>query len=432
MSIQTALLTARQRIAAAYTAIENKGGTLSSVQNLANMPDAINSIPSGTSYIDLSMRGVDGQPLSARETANCYVVREAGFYKIPLIYGAAIKNGLANAAAYTNQGKARQADFVNPYGEVITSPYIESETHQAVNVEICFADEQNAVTELGIRDGNDCRYIYFRVPSVPPQGANAIIEILDASNKVMWSFHIWLWQPSLAPVTFTHWGGDEFHAMPVNLATKMDADLVHMKNWFYQWGRPNPMPCTSAYNKTTNHTLYGAKTYTTQAADTVAAALANPNKFIKANTDERWFNQTQYYNFWNADLYYGYESDISFVSIKTVYDPCPVGWKVPCDEAFASISTDGETHIVGPFNNGWKLMRNLSDTVGVFFPATFYRISNTGKIYKDASSETLYFYSTIDNYKGLPLTLWLDIYSIIDSADFHMAMGCCIRPVLDI
>lgn len=48
MSIASAIVAAQGRVADAYTAISNKGGTLPATQNLANMPAAINSIPSGS------------------------------------------------------------------------------------------------------------------------------------------------------------------------------------------------------------------------------------------------------------------------------------------------------------------------------------------------------------------------------------------------
>ena len=44
MSIASAITSAQQKVAAAYTAISNKGGTLPATQDLANMPTAINSI----------------------------------------------------------------------------------------------------------------------------------------------------------------------------------------------------------------------------------------------------------------------------------------------------------------------------------------------------------------------------------------------------
>lgn len=47
MSIASAITAAQGRVADCYTAISGKGGTLPATQNLANMPTAINSIPSG-------------------------------------------------------------------------------------------------------------------------------------------------------------------------------------------------------------------------------------------------------------------------------------------------------------------------------------------------------------------------------------------------
>ena len=49
MSIASAITAAQGKVAAAYTAISNKGGTLPATQNLSNMPTAINSIPTGGS-----------------------------------------------------------------------------------------------------------------------------------------------------------------------------------------------------------------------------------------------------------------------------------------------------------------------------------------------------------------------------------------------
>lgn len=53
-TIAEAIAAAQQRVAAVYTAISNKGGTLPATQNLSNLPTAIDSIPSGgtteTSY----------------------------------------------------------------------------------------------------------------------------------------------------------------------------------------------------------------------------------------------------------------------------------------------------------------------------------------------------------------------------------------------
>jgi hypothetical protein len=68
MSIATAITAAQGRVANAYTAISNKGGTLPATQNLANMPTAINSIPSGGGSSELARYIVQNGTASARTT----------------------------------------------------------------------------------------------------------------------------------------------------------------------------------------------------------------------------------------------------------------------------------------------------------------------------------------------------------------------------
>jgi len=74
MSIATAITAAQGRVANCYTAISNKGGTLPATQNLANMPTAIGSIPSGggsTKYgasIDSLLGNVDANGVLQQPT----------------------------------------------------------------------------------------------------------------------------------------------------------------------------------------------------------------------------------------------------------------------------------------------------------------------------------------------------------------------------
>ena len=54
-NIADAITAAQGRVADCYTAISNKGGTLPQTQNLANMPTAIGSIPSGSDKVALTV-----------------------------------------------------------------------------------------------------------------------------------------------------------------------------------------------------------------------------------------------------------------------------------------------------------------------------------------------------------------------------------------
>lgn len=54
----------------------------------------------GDTSIDLSMVDNAGNARASMMTANCYLVHAAGDYKLPLIYGNAIKNGAVNTVAF--------------------------------------------------------------------------------------------------------------------------------------------------------------------------------------------------------------------------------------------------------------------------------------------------------------------------------------------
>ena len=66
MSIATAITAAQGKVANAYTAVNNKGGTLPATQNLSNLPTAINSIPSGGSSPVISSLNIT--PTTSQQT----------------------------------------------------------------------------------------------------------------------------------------------------------------------------------------------------------------------------------------------------------------------------------------------------------------------------------------------------------------------------
>ena len=406
------------------------------------MTSALNNIAAAISFVrpvatDLSKIGVDGAALYGRTTANCYVVNKAGYYQIPLLYGAAVKDGVENAAAYTNEGGELQTDFVNPYGEVIRNSSIETDQRKAAFADICLADADNAVTNIALADGGDCKYLCFRVPAIPQQGANVLISVFDANGHVMWTFHIWLWSRSLAPITFVNHTGVEYPLMPVNLGSKLDADLVHIKNWLYQHGRVNPMPCPAAYNSNSNHALFGAKSYGTQAAGSIADALAAPQNFVLQDGEEfyNWFVGGTKYNLWDAHCSAAGASDNNVV--KTVYDPCPVGWKVPAGRAFTGFtatggntSTPAEFNVVGGFDAGWKFKKDANDAVGQLFPASGYRGSTSGGLSSVGGSGDYWSAAAYSRADAYTLSFYSgDVTPLLGSG---RANGFSVRPSLDI
>lgn len=367
-------------------------------------------------YMDLSMYTIYGGSLLKRETANCYVISKPGAYKFPLVYGNGIKNGVANTAAYTNPGGANQHDFVNHRDAKITSPYIEQNASCSVSsAAIVWQDHENLITGLQVVDGGDCKYIRFVIEAMPPLNANAVLCVKDSSGNIMWSWHIWCCADDLSPIEVENYTGVKYELMPLNLGWKWDTtDRLKGKNPHYQWGRKDPMPCASAYNSTTLIKLYGSHTNygADAAASSIGLAIKNPQRFYMQDgeTYYNWFTGGSKYNLWNAALNATGVADNQDTAIKTIYDPCPVGYMIPAGRAFTGFTKTGQyvtsplenANVIGSWNNGWTFKRNDSDNVGIFFPASGYRgrasgalayVGSGGYSWSFASSSAAYAYN---------------------------------------
>ena len=151
---------------------------------------------------------------------------------------------------------------------------------------------------------------------------NAVIAAKDASGKILWSWHIWLTdQPK--EQEYKHYAGT---MMDRNLGaistTPGDAGTFGL---IYQWGRKDPF--LGAYTADANAPAKSTNTWhsavsSDSSTGTIEYATANPTTFIKNNSN-------------NEDWYYTGSSDVDLTrwtessSSKSIYDPCPAGWRVP-------------------------------------------------------------------------------------------------------
>ena len=375
---------------------------------------------------DLSMFDIYGNPI-LQNTANCYVVNKTGSYKIPLVFGNALKNGSANSAAYTKNSSSYSHNFVDFNGTVVTSPYIETVSGTAASAQLSIADTDGIFTNISIVDGSPCRYLQFKVNSVPATGANGVLSIKNSSGVIMWSWHIWVWADDLSPVEIINSTGVGYNILPVNLASKWDnATKTKIKNWFYQFGRPNPMLCPSAYNSTSNHASYGALSYTNLSiASDIQTGIQNPATFYKYSSsyDFNWFqtNSGKNYNLWDAACTSTGNSDNNVV--KTIYDPSPIGFKMPNGNTFTGFS------IINNANGIVKFTRYSGDSTGVEFPMSGYRSHTDGSLYNVGSYGSVWLSST--DSQNYVYYLGFNSSYVIPQDGRYRAVGFSVRPVQD-
>ena len=373
--------------------------------------------------IDLSLMDIHGVALARHNTANCYVVKDAGWYSFPIVYGNAITNGVANTAAYTNVDPTNTnlANFVNYKDSQIQSPFIEEDTGvDAAGVELTMCDEDGLISSLHLQDRQLCRYIGFKLNSVPSTGANAVVSVLDGSGVVMWSWHIWVWPDDLTPVTITNATNVDYNILPVNLATNTG---VSSKNWYYQWGRHVPILPAAKGSATKDATNYGVRTFGASAtAATYGEGVKNPNLFYKGSSYS-WFGKVAY-NLWDANCITVGRNDNNVV--KTVYDPSPVGFKIPNGNAFSYFS---QVNTVGVFSTGYYFKRNAEDTTGVFFPASGYRDASSASLQAVISRGCVWMSSSYDETNSNFLNFTSS--SVNAGNKTNRSNGYSVRPVQD-
>ena len=412
--------------------------------------------------IDLSMYDLLGNPIS-QTTANCYIVSAPGWYKFPIVYGNAIKNGTTNtnafvsSAAQVDNGKGEDAiltNFVDHNGANITQPWVTNAhsggAYYISKAELVWQDEPNLVTNITVGNSGSNR------------DQNVIYDFLPVN--LGWSDEEGTGVGYLARMA-------DMRIFQTISSQTADCDIVQKgyvesmigNNPFYQWGRKDPMLpggevifdpvaiTTSTTNKTwyDRHGVSYDNLITEELSDNSIKGIDAIKNFIKNPFifNLTYFMDGQFYNLWSANDNIASENDN--IVVKTVYDPSPIGYSVPAPNAFTGFSTIGDvTHdlsefnVTGSYHNGWDFNTNLANPSTIFIPATGFRATYSStrlgeyanKSWGAAMERREYFEyqlsGTCENYPthNLSVSGTSDVYF----APFHLHsrdMGRAVRPV---
>ena len=222
--------------------------------------------------------------LSKDGTANCYIVSDNGHYCFDAVKG----------------------NSDEPVGEIASVAVLWEST--GTNMYIGTGD---LVQNPSYADG----VVSFDVGKY--KAGNAVIAAKDESGNILWSWHIWLTdKPS--EQTYNNGAGV---MMDRHLgATSYQPGEVGSLGLFYQWGRKDPFLNSSRIdaNQDANSTIAWPDSVPTSAeTGTVAYTIAHPTVFISADNHNRY------------DWHYATRDDSLWKAQKTIYDPCPTGWRVP-------------------------------------------------------------------------------------------------------
>ena len=425
-----------------------------------------------------------------RSTANSYVISAPGHYRIPLVYGNAIENGSTNANSYISHAPTGTPNeqyvlrnFKDHAGANITDPWIEK-THGGANAsvdgaEVVWADAADLVHSPSITHVGGEGFLDFEVKASDIQSGNAVVAVTKgsgASKTVLWSWHLWFapkdaldkikvtnhqnvdyyftkealgWKP-------TQWSGSTYdkprtvkvkvEQTVANNSTKQNAVINITQNpgnvrkgatTLYQFGRKDAFPGVDASDLAAN------SHFTENAGDNMSITnnIQNPDKFYIYGSSV-WTNYG-YYNLWSADntVTGSYNQGNDNPVVKTVYDPCPVGFKMPANNAFTGFTTTGqnstsqsELNVDGTDdwqqwtnNFGHNFWTNSSKTATINFPASGLRSGSDGSLYYVGYYGCYWSAVPFNTYNGCNLVFGSGVVSPLDN--YTRTYGFAVRAV---
>ena len=245
----------------------------------------------------------EGTDLSAAGTANSYIAP-----RMQEIY-------LFDA---TVQGNGRATTGITPQKLKGTSARLIWQTGTAERAVVC---------DVGYNGSR----ISFRTGTAI--GGNALIGLFDKDGDCIWSWHIWATNGALT----THVYPSGYVFMDRNLgAENLDPGDPASRGLYYQWGRKDPFPYDLAAFDYGEGFAFGTYYGEDSSTATVTWAAAHPATLLGRAADpsdpaqrlSSWLGQPSP-NLWgNAST----DGRPTTAGAKSIYDPCPPGWRVPPPE----------------------------------------------------------------------------------------------------
>lgn len=294
-----------------------------------------------------------------------------------------------------------------------------------------------AAAEYKAADG----LIHFKTPSKLKDG-NALIAAKDASGNILWSWHVWVcdgWDPDKTAHTYYN---DAGVMMDRNLgATSAKPGDASALGLLYQWGRKDPFLGSTSISEdieAASTLKWPDPVASTKETGTIAYSVSHPTTFITTREE-------------NYDWYYTGEfstDNTRWQEEKTIYDPCPAGWKLPngsspyhedlwiiaLHKRFVDFPMDYVLY-------GLNLSKSFGDADPIWYPLSGYRVDYSGELWHTGLNAG-YWTSTYDMDEVDPVAkvmafgLEMDISEhgdvmVFPSYDYCRAFGASVRCVKD-
>lgn len=377
---------------------------------------------------DLSMHNVKGQKTNMN-TANTYIVSAPGWYKIPMVYGNAIENGEKNEGAFNNLngGKGIPKNFPAAYGNKHRCVYGENlwdvngvwsakVWYMPKDAKVEWATVKGLVQNLSITDRdneeNRRRYLIFEVKKENLEQGVAIVGVYNHEkwngtgvDPCLWSWTIWAAPEdaldevrvrntktknvSIFPKYSLGWAYREFYKSNYDkprsvevmvqqiggyndvdtlTITQLNGESIRGYNTCYQWGRHEAMLHENWTKEIKQGNLIQEKVFCNELGEGISHPTTSYSK------DDKWCEQSKdWANLWDVNC--NSQSGVSTNPLgakKSIYDPCPVGFRVPSNNEFDFTAERGHINDIQNNNAIWHDPGVGIDDIEGFYLLTHY------------------------------------------------------------
>ena len=314
-------------------------GTYNSFMLIINTPSGRKMLKSGNNPLTIQrshikptgdLEYIETQEIDLSEcgNANCYIVPQAGLYCFD-----------ADVVGNGEYGYVMNESFYP------TSPEINPS-----KVELLWEEYTGMVVlDSEIVDGK----VHFQTNG---KEGNALVAVKDDGGNILWSWHLWMTDQPQEQIYENSKG--TFIVLDRNIgATRADRgtgeEWRESRGTLYQWGRKDPFRDEVA-PKANNY-----QRYLDEIPDKPDVFVVDHSEWIRSSDRSTYF--------WSPNM-------------KTIYDPCPVGYRVAVSDIWAGFTVDGNNadqeriskiNAVEPFDKGLNFVIDNNQNTA-WYPATNY------------------------------------------------------------
>lgn len=329
---------------------------------------------------DYTLKMIDLQP-GTSYNVRAFAVTRAG----ETVYGNTVSFSTKEVTP-----KAESNSYIVGYNDVIAIPVSRANksalgeqisSSAELTAELIWMDTEDVIEEVFIYGTGSSGNIMVTTGEI---NGNAVVAV-KVNNNIVWSWHIWVDEDPSKIGTVRMPSGAVL--MDRNLgATSKAVSEIGAVGVQFQFGRKDPFTASASFGNPSEVLLYNLsgqnpEIKTVDGPKNLAFAVANPHTYVKSLWVD-WCDE-------NIPTWWQSED-----GSKTVYDPCPAGWKVPTIEDYSGLADE---HFNKDVDGGHNF---IFDGQSNFFAYTGYR-EVEGNMDATANFGTLWVNSVISGDAGI-------------------------------